>query len=304
MTSTSVVPSSTDAQAKSNEKTTDSNEAATPASDTVADGKQTGESGDKSETTSSPAKKPTVRKTDWEQGKVYLYQFDRCSKLPSLVSQCLRLETLIRAAGIPYENIDNMMRYRSANGSLPFVELNGKELSDVENIIEELSKEFKDLDSDLTEAQKVTSYSLTSMVLNHTSWVVRCWRYKHPQEFLKVSGVDIKKTINSWVPSPLLNFMFKMGFRSNIKDLIGHGIGNRNPEQIYIAGKKDLQTLSQALGGRKYFFGDKPHSVSFFQKSCCCCSIASPLHTIAFYLLSLSLPRTHTISRHSSFSLQ
>lgn len=164
----------------------------------------------------SPVKpKPTVHKTDYEEGKVYLYQFERCASLPSSSSHCLKLETFLRMANIPYENVDHKMRYKSTKGDMPFVELNGREIAETDVIIEELSKEFKiDLNSDLTAEQKVIAHALESMLENHTAWIIKHWRFKHPQEFLKVSGTDIKKTINSKLPQSVLNFMFKIGFKS------------------------------------------------------------------------------------------
>ncbi|XP_053214266.1 failed axon connections-like [Panonychus citri] len=203
--------------------------------------------------------KPSVHKVDFEEGKVYLYQFERCASLPSSSSHCLKLETFLRMANIPYENVDHKMRYKSSKGDMPFVELNGREIAETDAIIEELSKEFKiDLNSDLTGEQKVIAHALESMLENHTAWIIKHWRFKHPQEFLKVSGTDIKKTINSKLPQSVLNFMFKIGFKSNIKDLIGHGIGRHDAEQVYATGRKDLEMLSNALGDKQYFFGDKP----------------------------------------------
>lgn len=228
--------------------------------DATATGDGEKKEGENKETTASPVKKPTVHKTDYEEGKVYLYQFERCTSLPSSSFHCLKLETFLRMANIPYENVDHKMRYRSSKGDMPFVELNGREIAEIDTIIEELSKEFNvDLDADLTEEQKVIAHALQSMLENHTGWIIKHWRFKHPQEFLKASGTDIKKTINSKLPQSVLNFMFKIGFKSNIKDLIGHGIGRHDADQVYATGRKDLQVLSKQLGDKEYFFGDKPH---------------------------------------------
>lgn len=46
---------------------------------------------------------PSLLKTDYKTGVVYLYQFPRTLVIPSLSSYCLKLETWLRMAGINYE---------------------------------------------------------------------------------------------------------------------------------------------------------------------------------------------------------
>lgn len=211
----------------------------------------------------SPAKKapaPTVHKTDFVQDTVYLYQFARCPTIPSASPFCLKVETFLRMAGISYENVDHKLKYKSKKGQLPFIELNGKEIADSDIIIRELSEYFnKNLDEGLTPEQKVSSHAFESMLNNHTSWVVRWWRYNNPKEFLDTAQLDIKQSLQSRLPKGLLNFVFKIGFRSQVKQAVGHGLGRHTTQEIYDFGKEDLSTLSQFLGDKDYFFGAKPH---------------------------------------------
>lgn len=43
---------------------------------------------------------------------------------------------------------------------------------------------------------------------------MRWWRYSHPGEFLKAAQMDIKRTLNSKLPKSVLQFFFKLGFKS------------------------------------------------------------------------------------------
>jgi len=215
--------------------------------------------------TASPKKepappKPTIHKTDFEKDVVYLFQFSRCPTIPSASPFCLKVENWLRMNGIQYENVDHKMKYKSKKGQLPFVELNGREIADSDIIIKELSKHFeKDLDFGLTEEQKNISHAFESMLNNHTSWVVRWWRYNNPQEFLDAAQLDIKRTLNSKLPNALLNIVFKIGFKKNVKQAIGHGLGRHSTEEIYDFGKSDLKALSEYLADKEYFFGKEPH---------------------------------------------
>jgi len=162
--------------------------------------------------------------------------------------------------GLKYENVDHKMRYKSKKGQLPFVELNGNEIADSDIIIRDLSAKFeKDLDEGLTPEQKNVSHAFESMLNNHTSWVVRWWRYNNPDEFIQAAELDIKRTLNSRLPKGLLNLLFKWGFKSNVKQAIGHGIGHHTDNEIYDFGKSDLKALSDVLMAKDYFFGKEPH---------------------------------------------
>ncbi|GIY01655.1 failed axon connections [Caerostris darwini] len=231
--------------------------------------------------------KTTAHKTDFERDVIYLYQFTRCPTLPSASPFCLKVETWLRMSEMKYENVDHKMKYKSKKGQLPFVEVNGVEIADSDIIIKELSEIFvKDLDENLTLDQRNVSHAFVSMLNNHTSWVMRWWRYSHPGEFLKAAQMDIKRTLNSKLPKGLLQFFFKLGFKSNIKRAVGHGVGRHNSEEIYEFGKKDLKALSEYLAEKPYFFGDEPHLLDCVAFSHLCQFVYVPFGGMKEYLES------------------
>jgi len=241
----------------------------TPAIEKPQDNTQTTVDGDGQDVTTdqtgSPKKevappKPTIHKLEWEKDVVYLYQFSRSPTIPSASPFCLKVENWLRMAEVKYENVDHKMKYKSKKGQLPFVELNGEEIADSAIIIRDLSKYFgKDLDEGLTLDQKNVSHAFESMLNNHTSWVVRWWRYNNPGEFIDAAQLDIKRTLNSRLPNALLNVIFKFGFRKNVKQAVGHGLGRHSEDEIYDFGKSDLTALSEYLADKEYFFGKQPH---------------------------------------------
>ncbi|XP_076346684.1 failed axon connections-like [Tachypleus tridentatus] len=215
---------------------------------------------DNTKNVSQPKNRPIVHKTDYEKDVVYLYQFVRCPVAPSASPFCLKVETWLRMTGLKYENVDHRLKFKSKKGQLPFVEVNGEEIADSDIIISELTKLFKkDLDIDLSADQKNISHAFISMLNNHTSWVMRWWRYSNPSQFLKTAQLDVKQVLNSKLPKGILQFFFKMGFKSNVKKAIGHGLGRHSSEEILMFGKNDLKVLSEYLQDKSFFFGDEPH---------------------------------------------
>lgn len=212
-------------------------------------------------TAAAPANnKLTVHKTDYEKDVVYLYQFTRCPTLPGISPFCLKVETWLRMTQLKYENVDHKLKFKSKKGQLPFVELNGEEIADSDIIIRQLSKHFeKDVDAGLTTEQRSVSHAFCSMLNNHTGWVSRCWRYRHPGQFLKAAQMDVKRMLNSKLPKGVLQFFFKLAFKSNVQQTIGHGLGRHTTEEILEFGKEDLKNLSQYLAEKPFFFGAEPH---------------------------------------------
>lgn len=71
----------------------------------------------------------------------------------------------------PLQNVDHRMKFRSSKGQLPFVELNGAEVSDSAVIIKELGAHFSaDVDSSLTTEQRSMAHTTIAMLENHFHW--------------------------------------------------------------------------------------------------------------------------------------
>merc|ERR1712173_477316 len=76
---------------------------------------------------------------------------------------------------------------------------------------------------------------------------------------LKGYKLNLQSAIGSKAPASLLNFYFKYTFcRKGMKKVRSNGMGAHTAEEIESFGKKDLQTLSEMLGDKEFFFGDEP----------------------------------------------
>merc|ERR1712012_504211 len=205
-------------------------------------------------------KKPLSHVKDFEEDMVYLFQFTRSPQIPSISPFCLKLESWLKLHGIKYQNVDHKCKFRSKKGMLPLIEMNGEEIADSNMIIETLSKKFdKEMPAELTQDQKNVQHAMIAMVENHLHWTIVYWKSKDVDNILKGYKLNLQSAIGSKAPASILNFYFKYTFcRKGLKKVRSNGMGAHTAEEIEAFGKKDLQTLSEMLGDKEFFFGDEP----------------------------------------------
>ncbi|CAK5014476.1 unnamed protein product [Meloidogyne enterolobii] len=102
---------------------------------------------------------------DWKQDVIYLVQVPRTHLIPSPSPFALKLETWIRMNGLTYRNINNEMSKGSSKGQIPFIELNGRQFADSNQIMEHLKNYFKlSIDSKLNSMERAHLRAYTILI--------------------------------------------------------------------------------------------------------------------------------------------
>merc|ERR1712242_168929 len=200
-------------------------------------------------------KKPTLHTKVWEEDKVYLYQSSRTPQIPSISAQELKLESWLKLQGITYENVDHKAKFTSKNGTLPFIEFNGKEIADTDIIIDTLGDKFEKKISDhLTEDQKNVEHAMMRMVENHLYWAIMHWRTSNVDNTIKAYKIHLPTFYGSKIPVGILNMHFKFNIcKKTQKKVKSQGMTN-----IEEMSKNDLTVLSNMLAEKEFMFGDDP----------------------------------------------
>jgi len=202
----------------------------------------------------SKQKKPILHTKVWEEDKVYLYQSSRTPRIPSISPQELKLESWLKLQGIPYENIDHKAKLSSKNGTLPFIEFNGKEVADIA-VIKTLADKFgKDMSAHLNQEQKIVEHAMMKMVENHLYWAIMHWRTSNVDNTVKAYKIHLPSFMGSKVPLGLLNMYFKFNFCKKVQKKV-KSLGITNIDEM---GRNDLNVLSDMLAEKEFMFGDEP----------------------------------------------
>ncbi|KAJ8354056.1 hypothetical protein SKAU_G00216230 [Synaphobranchus kaupii] len=187
---------------------------------------------------------------------IILHQFSRPrSGVPSLSPFCLKMETYLRMAGLPYQNhFDGRL---SPQGKMPWIEYNSEQVSGTEVIIDFLEEQLGvNLNRSLTLQERAVSHAITSMVEEHLYWTIAYSQWvdnlEETQEMLGFSGPlsDLQK----WILSRLTSGIVR-------REMYGHGIGCFSREELYALMERDMHALATLLGDKKYIMGPKMSSV-------------------------------------------
>jgi len=168
----------------------------------------------------------------------------------------LKLATWLRMAGIPFEFVVANDPSKGPKGKSPWIEHGTVRMGDSTLIIEHLaSQRGIDLDADLDAHQRALALSVQRMLEEHYH---QC--FEHQLFFGRGSEGRLKEFASS-MPIPLrwlAPTVIKRAFR---KQLHARGMG-RHPEEVIVdQGKADLDALSELLGDKPYFLGDRPSSI-------------------------------------------
>ncbi|KAK6045993.1 hypothetical protein COOONC_16503 [Cooperia oncophora] len=135
--------------------------------------------------TSAPRKSPV--KEDWKSGVVYLYQFPRTKLLPSPSAPCLKVETWLRMAEIPYENISCLLSPRSKEGLCRSSSLEGVEYPDSSFIIRDLTRILGvKLEDHLNDEQKAISRAFEELAHHSLLASHRLFRLENVSQFAEL----------------------------------------------------------------------------------------------------------------------
>ncbi|XP_044148470.1 failed axon connections homolog [Bufo gargarizans] len=183
---------------------------------------------------------------------IILHQFSRPNNgVPSLSPFCLKMETYLRMADLPYQNyFDGKL---SPQGKMPWIEYNHTRVSGTEFIIDFLEEKLGiNLNKNLNPHERAVSRAVTKMVEEHFYWTLAYCQWvdnlHETQKMISIPGPlsDLLK----WILCHLTKGIVK-------REMYGQGIGRFSEEEIYRLMEKDMRSLAGLLGDKKYLMGPK-----------------------------------------------
>lgn len=189
---------------------------------------------------------------------IRLHQFAPAFGLPNASPFCMKLETWLRMAGLPFELVnDGMEVMKAPKGKLPFIEDDGRVVADTSIIIEYLKSKYGDpLDGGLGAADAALATAFQRLfeedlywAMVHTRWIDDAGWAK-----TKVAFFGMLKPPLSW----LVPALARRGLRAEMR---GHGMGRHAPEQIHAIGCRDVDAVAAFLADKPFMLGGQPRTL-------------------------------------------
>jgi glutathione S-transferase len=177
--------------------------------------------------------------------------------LPSVGPFSLKLEAWLRIAGIAYRAVAEPTPFRGPKGKLPWIEHEGRRIGDSGFIIEYLIERFgRDPNAGLSPSERAASLALRRLVEENLYWTLVYDRWIVDENWRIAQPV-----ILGGIPAPLRPLIAPLARRGVRRQLAGHGIGLHTREEIHGIGRRDVGALSDFLGGKPFFFGERPTEI-------------------------------------------
>lgn len=187
---------------------------------------------------------------------IVLYQYRPAFGLPNSSPYCIKLEMYLRLANLDYRVETLKGRSKSYTGKAPYVEIDGKFMTDSGLIIDHLERANGNrLDGHLTPAERGESLAIRRMMEEHLYFVMLYSRGLDP-ETKQASDACMRQVMG--IPSLLYPFVGMMISRKIRTRLRNQGIGYHDRETLYQFGIDDITALSDWLGTRSFGYGDAP----------------------------------------------
>lgn len=190
--------------------------------------------------------------------KVVFWQLEPVWGLPNASPFCMKLETWLRMAALPYEARTLTGPPRSSTGKVPYLErADGSLLCDSSSIIEELAAQHGvDLDAELSPGERAQALLLQRTFEEHLYFLVLHERWLEDESWTRV-----RADYFDGLPLPLRLGLPPLLRRSIRRDARGQGVARLTPEQRLARGRADVEAITTVLGERPYFMGERPTTI-------------------------------------------
>ena len=188
---------------------------------------------------------------------ITLIQFPKQPHRHSYSPFCLKMETYLKVAEVPYDNKLTVSMAGSKKKKMPMILDQGELIEDSTLIIEHLKQKYGiDLDKNLTLEQKAIAKAFQWLCEKSLYDIVVYFRWVDKQNWKKYRDIIFYGA--PWiVKATIANSMAK----SIQKTLFKHGTGRFSDAEKLKILDDNLAAISNYLGNKKFFFGDQVSSI-------------------------------------------
>ncbi|MFK8030414.1 MAG: glutathione S-transferase family protein [Gammaproteobacteria bacterium] len=186
-----------------------------------------------------------------------LFQFEPKYGLPNVSPFCMKVETYLRMAKIPYAMQFIKDPRKAPKTKLPYIVDKGETIADSSFIIEYLEKAYEvQLDRDLSSHKQGIARMIAGALEERLYFALVYNRWADDTNW-----PTIKETWFSDLPSIVRSFAPNLIRKGVVNSLKGQGTALHDADEIYHLGCRDLQALIDILGDQKYLLGSTATSV-------------------------------------------
>jgi glutathione S-transferase len=169
---------------------------------------------------------------------------------------CMKVETYLKMAELPYEVVDVIDPRKMPKGKLPVIDDGGKIVPDSGFIIEHLKSAYGDkLDAKLSEHDRALGHSVRRMLEEHLYFILLYYRWEWEPGWSLTKDNFFKA-----LPGPVRPLVRNLVRKSQVKKVEESGIGRHPQEDILKIGYADVECVSRLLEDRTFLFGQEPTS--------------------------------------------
>jgi glutathione S-transferase len=188
---------------------------------------------------------------------IKVHQFAPAFGLPNASPFCMKLETYLRMAGLPFELVNDGNVMKAPKGKLPYIEDDGRRIADTQFIIEHLKQAHGDpLDASMTATERALATAFQRLLEEDLYWAVVYTRWIDDAGWAKTRAAFF-----GTLPPPLRWILPPLARRGLRAELRGHGMGRHDVGQIHAIACRDVDALADWLGDKPYMLGEQPRSL-------------------------------------------
>lgn len=187
---------------------------------------------------------------------IILYQPPGAWGLRSLSPFCVKLESYLRMAEIPYK-VERADIRKSPKGKIPYIDAGGGHLmADSQLIIEHLKRTHGDpLDRYLSPEEVALGHVVRRTLEEGTYWIL-----VHERWMVETGWQQWLPGLKLSMPPVVGSIIIPMIRRRVSRTLHGQGTGRHSRDEIQEIGKADITAIATLLGDKPFLLGDKPTS--------------------------------------------
>lgn len=187
---------------------------------------------------------------------ITLIQFPRMFGLPNPSPFCIKIEVLLKMAGLAYECEFAANPGKGPKGKLPAIRDGGELIGDSEIIRWHLERKYGvDFDRGLGPAERAVGHAFARMAEERTYWVMVYSRWIEEANWRVFRGalfVGMPGFVRGLI-APLIRKRVRRMLRA-------HGVGLHSRDEIYAMGAADVDAIAAELGAKPFLLGPEPTS--------------------------------------------